>query len=199
VQLRVAAVADVTAAEGPHDRFALWVQGCSLRCPGCCNPEMFGPTGGRTVELGALLARVEKAKGEHGIEGITVLGGEPLEQIPAVAELCRGARELGLGTLVFTGLRLAQARRRPGFAKLWAAVDTLVDGPYVHAQAEPPRGRRYVGSRNQRILHRTLRYADPGLWSGSQRAQVEIDEHGHLTITGFPGPVQRLVAARAAW
>ena len=51
VRLRIAQIVPSTEAEGPGRRFALWFQGCSLRCPGCCNPEMLPFTGGdeRTV------------------------------------------------------------------------------------------------------------------------------------------------------
>ena len=38
--LPVAQFVPRTEAEGPGRRFALWVQGCPLRCKGCCNPEM---------------------------------------------------------------------------------------------------------------------------------------------------------------
>ena len=37
--LSVAQIVSCTEAEGPGKRFALWFQGCPLRCPGCCNPE----------------------------------------------------------------------------------------------------------------------------------------------------------------
>ena len=40
LRLRVAQIVPFTEAEGPGRRFALWFQGCPLRCPGCCNPEM---------------------------------------------------------------------------------------------------------------------------------------------------------------
>ena len=37
--MQIAQVVPVTEAEGPGKRFAVWFQGCPLRCPGCCNPE----------------------------------------------------------------------------------------------------------------------------------------------------------------
>jgi anaerobic ribonucleoside-triphosphate reductase activating protein len=190
--LRIAAIVESTAAEGPHDRFAVWVQGCALRCPGCCNPEMFDEHGGFPTEVGDLLSRIEHAQRRGVIEGLTILGGEPLQQTEAVTALARGSQALGLGVLVFSGLRFERARALPGFDRLWRQLDTLVDGPFVADQLEPPDGRRFVGSRNQRILHRTRRYADPSLWSGPRRMQVDIDARGRSTLTGFPIPVSRL-------
>jgi len=44
--LQVAQIVPCTEAEGPGRRFALWFQGCPLRCPGCCNPEFIPFAGG---------------------------------------------------------------------------------------------------------------------------------------------------------
>src|SRR5205823_13330091 len=76
-----------TEAEGPGRRFALWFQGCPLRCPGCCNPEMLPFDGGRQVPMGELAGLVFDALNRHGVEGITFLGGEPLAHAPAAAAL----------------------------------------------------------------------------------------------------------------
>ena len=40
LEVRIATRVCDTEAEGPGRRWALWVQGCPLRCPGCCNPEL---------------------------------------------------------------------------------------------------------------------------------------------------------------
>src|ERR1700677_380389 len=40
MMVQVAQIVAMTEAEGPGRRFALWFQGCPLRCAGCCNPEM---------------------------------------------------------------------------------------------------------------------------------------------------------------
>ena len=38
IELSVAQIVRCTEAEGPGKRYALWFQGCPLRCPSCCNP-----------------------------------------------------------------------------------------------------------------------------------------------------------------
>lgn len=191
--LRVAAMVACTESEGPHRRFALWVQGCTLRCPGCCNPEMFDAQGGSSIPIDDLLERIDQARRDHEIEGLTVLGGEPLQQLQPLVELCRTVRALGLGLVVFTGYRLEQARRLPGWPALLRRVDTLIDGPYDPRHPEPPTGRRFIGSQNQRILHASLRYADPALWKGRPQAEVRLHADGSLDVLGFPRPVRRLL------
>ena len=186
----------VSAAEGPHERFAVWVQGCTLNCPGCCNPELFERGRGRELALAELLEHIHAAMRVHAIEGVTVLGGEPLEQLLGVTALCRGVQEAGLGVIVFTGFTLAEARSRPGFAQLWAHVDTLVAGPFSARELEPTPalgGRRFIGSRNQDLHHRSDRYADPGLWTGPREAELRIDRAGRVSVHGSPELARSLV------
>ena len=120
--MRVARAVPATNAEGPFLRYALWVQGCGLRCPGCCNPEMLDVNGGEPRHVDAIVDEIRCARREHGIEGISVLGGEPLEQIAAVTALAEAASADGLGVIVFTGHTDAEARALPGFARLWRAI-----------------------------------------------------------------------------
>ena len=155
--IRVAAVVDVTEAEGPGARFAVWVQGCAIRCPGCCNPHMFDPAAGTPVDAGELIARLERVRDR--VEGVTLLGGEPFEQAAALAHLARGVRERGLSVVAFTGHLLEELRagRPAGSRELLAQVDLLVDGPY---RADlPERTRRWSGSANQRFHFLTGRYS----------------------------------------
>ncbi len=190
-ELEVAALVPCTEAEGPHRRVALWVQGCSLRCPGCCNPELFERGRGRQRSVHELLDAVHRARIRERIEGITVLGGEPMEQIVPLTHLCEGVQAMGLGVIVFTGLRWAEARRLRGFDRLWSAVDTLVDGRYDPRRVE--RRRRFIGSANQRLFHRTARYRDPDLWLGPNHAEVRIDKDGSVSVHGFPDRVRGLL------
>ena len=184
--LRVAARVHATDVEGPWRRYALWVQGCTIRCPGCCNPEMFTAAGGEAIDVRALVAEIETARQRHAIDGITVLGGEPLEQIAGVTALARAVASRGLGVIVFTGFTEAGARALPGFPELWAELDTLVAGPFDRTRLEAPHGRRFIGSSNQVLAHRTSRYADASLWTGPRLAEVHVDRAGGLRILGAP-------------
>ncbi len=169
--LRIAALVPVIEAEGPGARLALWVQGCSLRCLGCCNPQMFDPRRGREVTGLEVLALVDQQR--QRIEGVTFVGGEPFEQAEALAEVARGARERGLGVVVFSGYTLSELRagRIPGAAALLAATDLLVDGR--HERGRPERLRRWAGSENQRFHFLTGRY-QPGIEAPGPDTTVEL-------------------------
>src|SRR5580765_153763 len=93
--LSIAMVVPVTEAEGPGKRFALWFQGCPLRCPGCCNPEMLSFDGGRELPVAELAERAIASKSE----GISLLGGEPLAHAAPAAEFARRVREHGLSVM----------------------------------------------------------------------------------------------------
>src|SRR5688572_28818944 len=131
--VRIAQVVPCTEAEGPGKRFAVWFQGCPLRCPGCCNPEFLPFRGGETIPLADLVAAIGEAQTATGIEGITLLGGEPFAHAAAGAALAAAARLRGLTVMVFSGYTIEELRARPepAVAELLALTDILVDGPYV--------------------------------------------------------------------
>lgn len=181
--LRVATIVDDTCAEGPGRRFAVWVAGCSLRCPGCCNPDMFDARRGEPMAIGAIALGIPPT-----VEGISLLGGEPFEQAAGCAALARTAKARGLTVMVFTGYTRAELAERPDAGELLAHVDLLVDGRYDRTRPEPapPVGRRWIGSANQVMHHLTDAYApdDPRL---REPNTIEIRwSAGQLTINGWP-------------
>ena len=186
VILRVAQMVPFTEAEGPGRRFALWFQGCPLRCPGCCNPEMLPFTGGTPRGAADVLGELEQVRHEHGVEGLTLLGGEPLAHAAGAAALARGTRALGLSVMVFSGYTLEEARQLPdpAVADLLAHTDILVDGPYLREL--PDTQRRWIGSTNQRIHFLTPRYrADDPCWRQPNTLEVRL-RGGELSVNGFP-------------
>ena len=193
--LRVATISDDTEAEGPGRRWALWVQGCTIRCPGCCNPEMFGKDGGSEMSIDALTDRMRAAKAK-GVEGISVLGGEPFEQAAGVAQVARNARSLGLTVMVYSGYRLDELRERDDAAQLIAEIDLLVDGRYDREKPEPPPplGRRWLGSTNQTIHYLTDKYtADDPRWQEANSVEFHWSK-GQLIINGWPAGADQMKA-----
>jgi anaerobic ribonucleoside-triphosphate reductase activating protein len=183
--LHVAQIVACTEAEGPGKRFALWFQGCPLRCPGCCNPEMLPFAGGRRLTQGDVLSQIEKVP---ELEGITLLGGEPLAHAPSAAPLAKAVQERGLSVMIFTGYTQEQARAMadPAVHHLLAHTDLLVDGPYVREQ--PERTRRWIGSANQRIHFLTNRYhPEDACWQRPNTLEIRL-EASAVTVNGFPAP-----------
>ena len=185
--LNMASWVDSTQAEGPGARFALWVQGCPLRCSGCCNPHMLEDREDTLVPVDEIIERIVSVE---GIEGLTCIGGEPFWQAGALAKVARAVRARGLSVMVFTGQTLERIRRSddPDWAAFLAQIDLLVDGPYV--QSKHVDDRRWIGSSNQRAHFLTQRYEhlreEMGGWDrGSNTIEIRMSG-GEVTINGFP-------------
>jgi anaerobic ribonucleoside-triphosphate reductase activating protein len=184
--LQVAQIVAATAAEGPGRRFALWLQGCPLRCPGCCNPEMLSFEGGQSLELDELLGQIRQAHAQQQIEGLTLLGGEPFAHAAAVGELAERVQAAGLSMMVFSGYTLAELQQmsEASVARLLSQIDILVDGPYLREQ--PETGRRWIGSANQQIHFLSSRYrADDPAWQMPNTLEIRLTA-GALEVNGFP-------------
>lgn len=185
IHLRVAQIVPATEAEGPGRRFALWFQGCPLRCPGCCNPEMLRFEGGALMSLEEVEAQLRAALAE-GIEGITLLGGEPTAHAAGAAALAWRARAHGLSVMVFSGFAIEELRARGDrdIDDLLGLTDILVDGPYLRER--PESDRRWIGSANQRIHFLSERHrADDPCWKRKNTIEVRWDGR-ELTVNGFP-------------
>jgi anaerobic ribonucleoside-triphosphate reductase activating protein len=186
VFLQVAQIVPCTEAEGPGKRFALWFQGCPLRCPGCCNPEMLPFEGGTRMNLEDVLAQVRQAQEKQDIEGITLLGGEPFAHAAGAAPLAQAVRHRGLTVMVFSGYTLEELHQQsePAVQALLQATDILVDGPYLREL--PDTQRRWIGSTNQRIHFLSDRYrADDPCWRQGNTLEIRL-ENGEMRVNGFP-------------
>src|SRR5207249_35536 len=118
---------------GPGVRAVLWVQGCSLGCPGCFNPATHTFNDGEVLPVDELFARIVAL--EDAIEGVTISGGEPLQQRPAVLAFLRRIKaETSLSTLVFTGFSWDEVQRFPEAEELLAVIDVLIAGRFDERQ-----------------------------------------------------------------
>ena len=180
--LQSASIVPVTEAEGPGRRFALWFQGCPLRCPGCCNPEYLPFQGGQSIAIADIVKQWKQSE----IEGITLLGGEPFAHAEGAAALAREAQSLGLSVMVFTGYlrEELEAKNDPATVAILASTDILVDGPYERER--PDTARRWIGSTNQRIHFLTPRYrADDPCWQKPNTLEIRV-RGAEIVVNGFP-------------
>ncbi|MFZ5950391.1 MAG: 4Fe-4S single cluster domain-containing protein [Candidatus Rifleibacteriota bacterium] len=181
--LRVAGAEAITEVEGPGRRFALWVQGCSRSCPGCCNPHMHDYAGGSLIEERAMAKRIIDAD----VDGLTIVGGEPLEQIESLNQMfdCLDELEYDKSIMLFTGFAWSEICNDSGIMALLQRCDVVVAGPFMQDQA--PDQRRWIGSGNQTVHF--FRNRLDFLRENWPKHRVEIEFHisdGQLSINGFP-------------
>lgn len=188
--LNVAMAVACTEAEGPGRRYALWVQGCPLRCPGCCNPEFLAFRDATRRSVDDVIADIDAARA-RGIEGISLLGGEPTSQAAALADVAEATRAMGLGVMVYSGFTLGELRARHDVDvdRLLAATDLLVDGPYVEALRTTTR--RFIGSTNQTLHALSDRYrVDDPVFTAHNTVELRVvkDANGRsrVELNGWP-------------
>jgi anaerobic ribonucleoside-triphosphate reductase activating protein len=167
---------------GPGARAVVWVQGCSLGCVDCWNPQTHDPLRGFHLSVSELLEWFAKANQEYRIEGLTISGGEPMEQAPAVLELLRRlkAAHPGMTAGIFSGYT---ERELP--ESLWRAIQGHLD--FAVLGRYNARRRSYhalVSSTNQVLRLYTSRYSRADF--AGQAVEVHIDDTGLTQITGFP-------------
>lgn len=179
--LHIAAVAPRTKSEGPGKRFAIWVQGCSIHCPGCCNPEMLPFSGGKQIPVQKILEDILNSP----CEGVSLLGGEPFDQAENCGKLAYCLQRLGKGVMVFTGYTLTQLQQHPKNQLLLDNTDLLKTGPYIEKQKSTRRP--WIGSDNQKLHFLTPRYLHHPDLKKNYRQSITIDLTDNIaTISGWP-------------
>lgn len=99
----VHSIQSLGTVDGPGVRFVVFMQGCTLRCKCCHNPDTWALCGGTAYtprEIADKACRYREYFGERG--GITVSGGEPLLQADFVRALFALCRERGIHTCLDT-------------------------------------------------------------------------------------------------
>lgn len=184
--VNIASIRRCTQAEGPGKRFAVWFQGCNRRCRGCCNEQMQPLKPRMVMDVLELTKVIAEARDEHGIEGITLLGGEPVLQAAGAAELAEWCQKESLSVLTFSGYKLAelQAMDDGAVRKLLDCTDILVDGPFIEELYDTSRD--WVGSMNQEVIYLTKRYK-PGMeyTNGEHRIEMHFRKD-RIYVNGWP-------------
>lgn len=164
MEIRIFGTAEDSIVDGPGIRYSVFTQGCPHHCPGCHNPESHPFDGGRVVDTAELIAVMKR---NPLLDGLTLSGGDPMCQPEACLELAQAAKAARLNVWCYTGYTWEALQAEADEAKkaLLAAVDVLVDGPFILAQRSL--ALKFCGSRNQRLIDvkRSLAAGEVVLWT----------------------------------
>jgi anaerobic ribonucleoside-triphosphate reductase activating protein len=178
---------------GPGTRAGIWVQGCTIGCAGCLAHDTWDRRSDRAVPVTEVLRWLAALPGP--VEGITISGGEPLQQPGPVAELLAGITawrgDRPIDVLLYTGYPWSRAKHHE---PILAHCDAVIAGPYVARRNVEDLALR--GSDNQQIVPLTelgrLRYG-PSAALPPRSLQATVTE-GRLWLIGIPraGDLTRL-------
>ncbi|MGM0600272.1 MAG: 4Fe-4S single cluster domain-containing protein [Candidatus Rifleibacteriota bacterium] len=181
--IRVAGVEPVTEVEGPARRFALWFQGCSIKCEQCCNPQMLDGSRGRLIDPADLAKDIYNADSD----GLTVMGGEPLDQLQGLNQLLDELAKLGYNKdmILFSGFTWQQIEADNEKKETAARFDLLIAGPYIESMSSLKR--KWIGSDNQTVhfFSDKLACLKKSWPTAKKEVEIHIDEDG-ITLNGFP-------------
>ncbi len=150
----------VDCANGEGLRTSLFVSGCTHCCPGCFNDMAWDFAYGQPYTKEVEDQLIASIKPDY-VDGITILGGEPMElsNQEALISLYRRIRSEAPGKTiwVYSGYTLdelqdaANERCHGAYTEeILAQIDVLVDGEF-HLE-EKDISLPFRGSRNQRII-----------------------------------------------
>jgi pyruvate formate lyase activating enzyme len=113
-----------TGVDGPGTRLVVFLSGCPLRCLYCQNPDTWCKRDGTVMAASELEALMHRYRGFIGLAGggVTISGGEPLQQPVFTRELLERARRCGLHTALDTSGFLG----RKADATLLGATDLVL-------------------------------------------------------------------------
>jgi anaerobic ribonucleoside-triphosphate reductase activating protein len=166
-----------TKVEGPVIRTCIWLQVCSRHCPRCFAKETwsFEP---REIKSCDEIIRIISNDKES--EGVTFLGGEPLEQIDSLIELCSMIKGIGKSIVLFSGYTIEEIENDQKLRPVLKLIDVLIDGPYVEKLRDF--SRPMIGSKNQRFHFLTSRYKIEDF--ERNQLEIRISPSGKITVNG---------------
>ena len=118
----------LSKVNGPGNRFVLWTQGCSKGCSECFNPETWSNNIFKEYSPRQIFELVKNFE----VDGITISGGDPLEQEDELLELLMllSSMRLRKGIILFSGFTRAEISSNIIREKCLSYIDVLIDGRY---------------------------------------------------------------------
>lgn len=199
---------------GPGKRLGIWLQGCTLQCPGCMAKDtwhinveqseatfkllhndarwaLFSADGGSRITVNKLVELCQQL-GTPGLEGITISGGEPFQQPEALFSLLKKLRnwtdelKQPVDYLCYSGYPYETLLKK--YKVIIGQLDTVIPEPFLVDEHVMP----LRGSANQAIVSltnlgktRMNKYVET--LNADKRRLLQIDYDGEsLWFIGIP-------------
>ena len=140
-------------ADGPGVRVSIFLQGCEFHCYNCFNPETWDFDGGEEF-TDEVIERLMELCSEEYIQGLSILGGEPMhpKNIAATTAIAKAFKNLypDKNLWVWSGFTFEVLQKRKDAQEVLNYIDTLVDGQYKDELHDFRL--EWRGSSNQRVI-----------------------------------------------
>ena len=127
--------------DGPGIRTVLFVQGCKRRCEDCHNPSTWDVDKGIYYNVDEIIKKLNK---NCLNKKLTISGGEPILQYPAILELVRKLK--GFDIVLYTGFEFEDIPK-----EILNYIDYIKVGKYIKEKRTTIAP--YIGSINQEFIN----------------------------------------------
>ena len=176
----------LSKVNGPGLRFVLWTQGCLKGCKNCFNPETWSTDLYKELSPTQIFELIKNFE----VDGVTISGGDPLEQEDELLELLMlfSTMRLRKGVILFSGFTRAEISSNFIREKCLSYIDVLIDGRYEKNLKVDFSLR---GSSNQEFYFFSNKISSDEL---SFDQEIEISSlEGDIMMTGFPNISRKIL------
>ena len=176
----------LSKVNGPGLRFVLWTQGCTKGCSECFNPETWSTNVYKELSPTQIFELIKNFE----VDGITISGGDPLEQEEELLELLMllSTMRLRKGVILFSGFTRAEISKDPIREKCLSYIDVLIDGRY---EKNLKVDFSLKGSSNQKFYFFSDKISSDELHF-DQEIEISLLE-GDIMMTGFPNISRKIL------
>lgn len=196
--LNVAALAAGSTINGPGRRVVVWVQGCTLGCPGCANPAYQPHEPRHLVEPAMFADKIADLCRSTRCEGVTVSGGEPFQQAEALLHMCKRLHQREISIIVFSGYPWQTLKESQSLAVicLLTTIDAIISGPF---DEETWKRENRI---SKKIVTLSKRYAQADFELSEQTMEAISCQDGFMLldfgdVAGFASDIQRIVCSNS--
>lgn len=148
--MRYSKIRKMDISNGPGVRVSIFMQGCAFNCKNCFNPETHDFDGGEEFN-GEIIERVLKLCENKNIQGLSILGGEPMhpKNIEGTTKLAKEFKQKFPDKTIWAWTGFSFDKDLKG-KEVLKYIDVLVDGQYKDELRNPTL--KWRGSSNQRVI-----------------------------------------------